>query len=60
MIKFTDMDLTLEDDQSNELGEVMRTIEENVPEELDVVLREASNCLVSVGKTSCDAWENDK
>ena len=54
------MDLTLEDDQSNELGEVMRTIEENVPEELDVVLREASNCLVSVGKTSCDAWENDK
>jgi len=50
------MDLTLEDDQSDELGEVIRTIEENVPEELDAVFREASDCSVSIR----DAWENNK
>ena len=60
LTKYTDMDLTLEDDQSDKLEEVIRTIEENVPEELDAVFREASDCSVSVGKTIRDAWENDK
>ena len=40
--------------------EVMRTIEENVHEELDAVFREASDSFVSVGKTVRDVWEDDK
>jgi len=43
------MDLTLEDDQSDKVGEVIRTFEENAPEELDAVFREANDCSVSVG-----------
>lgn len=60
LTKYTDMDLTLEDNQSDELGKVIRTNEENAPIELDAVFREASNCSVSVGKTIRDAWKNDK
>jgi len=59
-VKFTELDVTLEDDQSDEVSEVVARIEQDCSEELQDVFREAEEYSTEAGSSLCSAWERDK
>ena len=58
--QLAEFDITLEDDQSDEVGEVMKTIEEQCVEDLRNLFDEVDSHSLSTGKSLRDTWERDK
>ena len=58
LARHEDMELLLDNDQSEELCNIMKTIEESCPDELQQVFQEGENH--SVGNQVRDSWELDK
>ena len=58
--RLSEYDITLEDDQSDEVSEVLQTIEQKCSEELHAVLKEADAHSSSTGKSIRSSWERDR
>ena len=59
-MKFTELDVTLEDDQSDEVSEVVARIEQDCSEELQGVFREADEYSIVAESSLCSSWEWNK
>ena len=58
--RLSEFDITLEDDQSDEVSEVLQTIEQQCSEELHSILKEADTHSSTTGKSIRSSWERDK
>ena len=58
--KLAEFDATLEDDQSDKVGKVMKTIKEQCAEDLRNLFDEIDLHSLSTGKPLRDTWEQDK
>lgn len=59
-MKLAELDVTLEDDQSDEVGKIVTTIEENCSEELQNIFDEADAHSAKAGDSLHSSWERDK
>ncbi|XP_065908252.1 uncharacterized protein [Dysidea avara] len=58
--RLSEFDITLENDQSDEVSEVLQTIEQQCSEELHSILKEADAHSSTTGKSIRSSWERDK
>ena len=58
--RLAEFDITLEDDQSDEVSEIVSTTEEKYSEELETTLNEADAHSASTGNSIRSSWERDK
>ena len=58
--KLAELDVTLEDDQSDEVGEIIQTIEQQCSEDLHNLFDEVDSHSLFTGKSLRDTWEWDK
>ena len=57
LTKYDDLDVTLDDEQSDELSSIMSKIEESSPDELSKIFEEADGC--SAGDSVRALWDLD-
>ena len=60
MEKLTELDITLEDDQSDEVNKVLQTIEQKCSKELASILKEADAHSANTGKSIRSSWDQEK
>jgi len=60
LARLIELDITLEDDQSDEVSEVLQTIEQKCSKELASILQEADAHSANTGKSIRSSWEQDK
>jgi len=60
LVKFAEMDVTLEDDQSDEVSEVVARIEQDCSEELQGAFHEADKHSTEAGSSLRSAWDRTR
>ena len=60
LVKLGELDVTLEDDQSDELCEIVSKIDDECKDEVESIFQEADAHFVTTGESLRSSWERDK